>query len=281
MNGTHKYLAYIWIIRPLNLFITFMAVIVSAIICSAGEMNYASILFAALSAALSAASGNVINDFFDAGPDKINRPQRPIPSGKISLKAASVYYLFLLILSLAFAAMVNLFAVIIVLFAGNLLFIYSYRLKRIPLVGNIVVSFLTGLAFIYGGIVVFNPLAAIIPAVFAFFITLIREIVKDMEDIKGDKSAGVITFPGKYNSGATRLLLLVLAAVLIIFTTYPYFSHSYSIEFFITVMLTVNLLLVYIIHLLFKDDSQKNLRKVSNMLKAGMVFGLIAIYLGK
>ena len=280
MKSLNTYSAYFEIIRPLNLFITFFAVIVASLICSSGNLNLSPVLLAALAASLTAAAGNVINDYFDVGIDKINRPDRPLPSGKISLKAASSFYLFLVIVSLVVASFVTLYIFLVVLLANNLLFLYSYNLKRIPLIGNIIVSFLTGFTFIYGGLIAGNPKAAIVPAVFAFLINMIREIVKDIEDIKGDKAVGVITFPSKYGIRLTKHLLTIIIISLIMFTLYPYFSELYSIEFLLIVLFTVNLMLIYILQLLFKYDSTKNLRKVSSLLKAGMVFGLIAIYFG-
>jgi len=104
----------------------------------------------------------------------------------------------------------------IVLFSIVLLFLYSKYLKRIPLLGNVTVAFLTGLVFIFGGVVVSNPGAAIVPAVFAFLINLIRELVKDMEDIEGDKIAGVITFPIKYSLKKTSILILIIGLLLIV-----------------------------------------------------------------
>ena len=68
----------------------------------------------------------------------------------------------------------------------------------VPILGNLIVSILTGLVFIYGGVAVNNPLAAIIPAIFAFLINLIREVVKDMQDVEGDLKQEMITFPGKF-----------------------------------------------------------------------------------
>ena len=70
------------------------------------------------------------------------------------------------------------------------------------------VAFLTGLVFIFGGVVVENPTAAIVPAIFAFLINLIREIVKDMEDVEGDNKAGVITFPIKFGFQKSKILIL-------------------------------------------------------------------------
>ena len=69
----------------------------------------------------------------------------------------------------------------------------------------LIIALLTGLAFIYGGFAVGNPVAAIVPAVFAFLINLIREIVKDIQDIEGDTKAGVITFPIKFGFKKSKI----------------------------------------------------------------------------
>ncbi len=273
--------AYFEIIRPVNLFITFVTVLLAAIICSEDNFNRTIVLLAAMSAALSAASGNVINDYFDAAIDKINRPQRPIPSGKIPIRVASFYYLLLVAISLISAAFINIFAFVIVLFADNLLFIYSYKLKRIPIAGNAAVSFLTALAFIYGGFVVGNINSAFIPAIFAFLVNFIRELVKDIEDMNGDSMNGIITFPSKYGIKSTKHLITLITLILILFTVYPYFSEIYTIEFLLIVLLTVNLMLIYVLKKIYENDSQDNLKQASSMLKASMVFGLIAIYFGK
>jgi len=150
-----------------------------------------------------------------------------------------------------------------------------------PWDGNIIVAFLTGLVFIFGGVIVENSSAAIIPALFAFLINLIRELVKDMQDVEGDKGAGIITFPIKFGFLRTKYLMIILSAILIIMTTIPFIYEIYKIEYFVVVMVIVNPLLIFTIKKLFDDDSLKNLIKISNLLKLNMVFGLIAIYLGK
>ena len=148
------------------------------------------------------------------------------------------------------------------------------------MIGNITVAFLTGLVFIYGGIAVENYDAAIIPALFAFLINLMREIVKDMQDIKGDEKASVISFPIKYGFQKSKILSLVVSILLILFTFYPFLIQLYRIEYFIIVMVIVNPLLIYANKILFEVHSEKNLEKVSIILKLNMVFGLIAIFVG-
>jgi geranylgeranylglycerol-phosphate geranylgeranyltransferase len=164
-----------------------------------------------------------------------------------------------------------------------LLFLYSYRIKKILLLSNILVAFLTGLAFIYGGIAVNNIHYAILPALFAFLINFIREIVKDMEDIKGDKYEGIKTLPVVYGNSTAKKIILVSIIILIMLTFYPFVLSLYKIEYFIFIMVLVNPILVYVVKSIrqLPDDSSKNLNKLSILLKLDMVFGLAAIYLGK
>jgi geranylgeranylglycerol-phosphate geranylgeranyltransferase len=226
------------------------------------------------------ASGNIINDIYDVAIDKINKPHRPLPSNKITVKEAYVIYFILLFISIFISALINEIVIAIVLGSIVMLFFYSKYLKRIPIVGNIVVAFLTGLVFIYGGFVVENPKAAIVPAVFAFLINLIREIVKDMEDVEGDKTAGLKTLPIRFGFQKSKSGVLSIMIFLIGFTFYPFVTHLYKIEYFIVVLIVVNPILIYSSKMLFENHSAKNLYRVSNLLKLNMVLGLIAIYFG-
>jgi 4-hydroxybenzoate polyprenyltransferase len=158
---------------------------------------------------------------------------------------------------------------------------YSAYLKTRPLVGNIAIALLTALAFIYGGYVTGNPAAAIIPAGFAFLINLIREIVKDIQDVEGDKKAGVSTFPIKYGFQKSKILIVISTIILILYTLYPFIAQLYKIEYFVVVMVFVNPLLILSLKILFDSKKENNLCVVSNMLKLNMVLGLVAIYLGK
>jgi len=238
------------------------------------------VFIAALAASLVMASGNIINDVFDIEIDRINRPSRPLPSGLIKINFALFFYFILVLISLALSLLISQSAFTIVLISHLILFLYSKYLKKVPLIGNITVAFLTGLVFIFGGVAVGNPSAAIIPASFAFLINLMREIIKDMEDVEGDRKADVITFPIKFGFQKSKLLILVITIFLVLFTLYPFLTKLYKIEFFIVVMILVNTILVYSLKLLFENHSSKNLNKISNLLKLNMVFGLIAIYFG-
>ena len=276
-----KIIAYLRISRPVNALITFLVISVACIISIYGDYSVLKIILAGLSGALTASAGNVINDYFDIEIDKVNRPHRVLPKGELTLKEALNFYIFLTGIALLFSVFISLLALLEVFFAAALLFLYSYRIKRIPLLGNFVVAFLTGFAFIYGGIAVNNVEAAMIPALFAFLINFIREIVKDMEDIEGDKQQGINSYPAVHGFKKAKTLIVFITIVLIILTVFPFIQELYKIEYFLVVMIFVNPLLVYIIKSLFDDDSNKNLNKLSNLLKLDMVIGLTAIFLGK
>ena len=275
-----KIIAAFKIIRPINAIITFVSVIVAAFFCSPEEIAWFSVLLASFAAAFTLSAGNIINDIYDLGIDKVNRPERPLPSGKISKNSALILYFLFIAASLILSWFINLYAFMIVIIATILLVIYSKFLKRVLLVGNILIALLTGLVFIFGGVAVRNPSAAIIPALFAFLINFIREIVKDMQDVDGDKNAGVNTFPIRYGFQKSKILILLITFTLILYTLYPFVARLYKIEYFIIVMIIVNPILVFSLKILIKDRSIKNLNMISNLLKLSMAFGLIAIYLG-
>jgi geranylgeranylglycerol-phosphate geranylgeranyltransferase len=281
MNRNSKFKAFLVLTRPVNFILTFVVVIVGALICIDGDYSAIKIILAGISASLTAAAGNIINDIYDKEADKINHPERSLVTGTLTTKNAWTEYSIFIVAAIAASSFVNQTALVIVVLTSVLLFLYSASLKKIPLLGNITVGYLTGLAFIYGGISVNNVNSAFIPAIFAFLINLIREIIKDLEDIEGDAKAGLHTFPEKFGIQASMLLLTFLTIILIAFTFYPFIENIYKIEFFVLVMLVVNPILVFFLKLLYTKEKNKNFNKLSNLLKLNMVIGLAAIFLGK
>jgi len=269
------------IIRPLNCLITFFTIIVGGLICSNDNDVSAKLILAGIIGFIVTAAGNSINDFYDIDVDRINRPDRPLPNGVLTQKNVLVFFAVLIIVALTLNLLLNIYAFGISFISIVLLVLYSYKLKRMPLVGNMIVSLLTALAFIFGGVVVGNVTLAIIPAVFAFLINLIREVIKDMEDADGDRSLGIRTFPIRFGNKASKYFVFAVSSILFLFTFVPFLFHIYEIEFFLIIMIIVNPILVYIVKSVFEDSSKQNLGRLSSMLKLNMVIGLIAIYMGK
>ena len=274
-----KISAFWKIIRPINTGITFFVVLllIAALNPSTGLQV---MLLAAVSAGLTAAAGNVINDIFDIEIDRINRPERILVSGQISKSGAWIFYILLTVASLALAGLLSLSAIVIVLIAQILLFMYTFSLKGVVLLGNIVVASLTGLACIYAGVVAGHLQPCFIFAGFAFLVNLIREIIKDIEDREGDERNGIITFVSKYGIQKTRALVRVLTILLVLLTCVPVALQMLKLEFFLICMVFVNPLLVFMMKYLSDEDNESKLRKIGNMLKFCMVAGLLAIYFG-
>lgn len=276
-----RFFYYIKLTRPLNCLITALVVLVGGIISSFQNSIGINLILASVVAAIVAASGNVINDMFDIEIDKIAHPDRPLASGKLKITEAKIFYIVLIIIAISISLILTNHLLIITVFAISLLFLYSFILKKIPLLGNIVIALLTALAFLFGGVAVDNFSGAIIPAIFAFLINLIRELVKDAEDYEGDKTYSVNTFPIKFGMKRTKQIAVAISIVQIAFTFYPFVESIYKIEYFVVVIVIVNPILIYSLKKLFENDDKKSFKQISSILKLDMIFGLIAIYLGK
>jgi geranylgeranylglycerol-phosphate geranylgeranyltransferase len=274
-----KLLAYLKIIRPINVLITFLVVLVAILISQTGVMEISIYLLVPLSASLIAAAGNVINDIYDIETDRISHPERVLVLGNLDIKRAWLLNFLLNTTAVFITLFISKTLLVIAVLTIVLLYFYSTHLQKLPLIGNITVAILTGAAFLYGGVAVDNISSAIIPAVFAIMINLIRELVKDTQDMEGDLKNGYQTFPIKFGVLNTHKLIIALSIILILMTLYPFFFHIYRIEYFIIVMLFVNPLIVYLIKII--SSNKEALPKVSILLKINMIAGLIAIYLGK
>lgn len=281
MDFILKAYAYIELTRIINVLITFFSVIVAVIISSDISAANEVVILAAVCAALVTAAGNIINDIWDFETDTINKPGRPLPSGKITRKEALNFYFSLILLSIIISMYLNLIVFAIIILAHLLLLLYTTGLKKITFLGNFVISFLTGFVFIFGGLLTGNVNSAVIPAAFAFLINLSREWIKTIEDMPGDSRAGVTTLPLKYGINFTRKLTSVFLVLLLVFTFVPFVNGIYSIEYFVIIMAAVNPLLVYVIKNLLETSKMPDLKKLSFILKLNMIAGLTAIYFGK
>jgi geranylgeranylglycerol-phosphate geranylgeranyltransferase len=184
------------------------------------------VYLAALSVVIITISGNLINDYFDVKTDEINRPDRLIPSGKLTKKQALLISISLFIAGNVLLAFINLNLLKLGLAATFLLIVYTPFLKRLPLIGNIIVSLLLSFTIIVGAIAsgaFVNMKNAILPASLIFLLSLPREILKDGEDFIGDREAGFRTFPVVFGIRRTRQLVVFTMWILILWI----FFNSY------------------------------------------------------
>jgi geranylgeranylglycerol-phosphate geranylgeranyltransferase len=271
---------YFKVTRPQNNLITALSVFVGAAV--AGDIeSWEKVIFACLSAFFISAGGNSINDFFDLEIDRINKPYRPLPQGEISLSSVLPFSFLLFLLGIFLSFWVRPISIILAFLASGLLILYSSRLKRTLLWGNLTVSFVSALAFIYGGIATKDFRLSLIPATFAFLFHLGREILKDVEDIKGDSSFNTSTLPIKSGVDFSLGICTYVFSFLIVLTALPYLLHVLPFFYIFVVIFGVDLIIVYVIWSMWHDSSSSNLHRLSNILKIDMLLGLAAIYAGK
>ncbi|MDZ7315866.1 MAG: geranylgeranylglycerol-phosphate geranylgeranyltransferase [candidate division KSB1 bacterium] len=239
-----------------------------------------SVWFAALSAALITAAANAINDYFDIEIDRINRPNRPLPSGKIERSEALWFAAIFFFLGIALSFGINRAAVVLVIVASLLLIVYSPFFKRMVLLGNLLVSLTTAMAMFYGGVAAGSPRKAIVPAIFAFFVHFAREIIKDMEDIEGDSRFAAMTLPVRHGNEPAKLLATVVLLDLIAFSFFPFALGLYG-RWYLYIVLVIDLIFAGIIIALWLTSRRKALACMSVLLKLCMVLGLFAIYAGR
>lgn len=267
---------YIEILRPGNAIMAVIAILLMAII--SGKFTLEAFLAAVVVFVVTGA-GNSINDYFDHKIDAINKPERPIPSGKISLKNALIYSISLFIVGIIMAFSINLLLGIIALLSSLLMIYYARDLKTKCLIGNISISFLTGLCFVFGGIAVNEITISIYLGFYAFLMTMAREIVKDMEDLAGDKEEGATTLPivyGKKTSSKIAAFFMIIASV-----TSPilYFMGIFSIFYLLILLIAIIIFIRGAVSIL-KDQSVANTRKISKQIKIGMAIVFLAFAIG-
>ena len=271
---------YLRLLRPSNCIIVFLSICVAALLSGGTVAQWIVIAAASCSGALIGAAGMVINDILDIEIDKVNKPERPLANGSVSVDRATLLYMILNAVGLAFGFLLPPTAQYIAIFAVLFLYAYSAVLKRTVLMGNLAVGGMTGLAFLYGGAVVGGMERALLPAVFAFLLNCGREIIKDMEDVEGDRRHGAITLPVKFGMNAGRAAATLFLAALIAAAVYPFAAGLYTWKYFLLVAAFMITVLLYVLYSLWTDDSVPNLHRLSTIIKYDMLVGLLAIYLG-
>lgn len=243
------------------------------------------VVSAALAAFFICGAGNVHNDIVDISVDKISHPSRALAAGRLSRKAASSIAIVIALTGLALAFYSNSTVALVGGTTLCLLYLYNVQFKRRPLIGNCVIALLGALTFMTGGLAVdlrsaFELPGPILAAVFAFIFHLVREIVKDVQDMQGDRTAGIRTLPQLIGAPNSLLLALVLFIILAVLTCVPIITQWYGIGYALIVLIAIDLPLLTLLSVTWRKPSERNLRLVSSGLKAGMVAGLVALVVG-
>ncbi|MBI4219481.1 MAG: geranylgeranylglycerol-phosphate geranylgeranyltransferase [Chloroflexi bacterium] len=272
--------AYLTLARPVNCAIATASVLVGAGMAGEG-VDAGRALLAGLSAACIAGGGNALNDACDEAADRINRPDRPIPSGRVSGRKAARMAVALFGIGAGLSMGLGAMATCMALAAIGGLVAYDVYLKRVPVVGNATVSGISGLALIYGGTAVSHAEATLVPAGFAFLFHLGREVVKDVEDAEGDAAVGAGSVAVAWGVRPALTLTTAVYLILIALTPVPFWQGLYDWRYIVLALCPVDAILFYVVLSMWRDRSRQNLLRLNALLKANMVFGLLALWVGR
>ena len=207
---------YLALTRPGNMILTVIAVIAGSFIAAGPEiMDFQiEVVICCVCSMLLVGGGNALNDYNDRETDKENHPERPIPSGSISADTASIYAQALLgsgLLILLFA-LENKMPFVIALIGILLLTAYENGLKAAGISGNITVGLMSGAVFLFAGMAVNDPGPTLWMFGLAVLATITREIIKDIQDLEGDRDRRTLPASiGIENSMRVAILFLLIA----------------------------------------------------------------------
>lgn len=234
------------------------------------------LLLLSASTIMIAAAGYIINDYYDIKIDLINKPERVVIGKNITRRYAIFFHSTLSVAGIAIGIFLGWKIGIINFVSAFFLWWYSNNLKRLPFIGNLMVAFLTGLSIYVINILFYvsNPLV-VIYALFAFFMTWIREVIKDMEDLKGDNAFGCKTLPIIYGIRKTKyfiyfLLVVFISLVVTMTGSYTQFNPSY-----LFILLFIPLMLF--IFLLIRADTKWDFYLLSQICKLIFLLGVLSM----
>jgi geranylgeranylglycerol-phosphate geranylgeranyltransferase len=185
--------------------------------------------FAVLATGFATGGGNAINDYFDREIDAINRPDRPLPRGAVTARAALAFSLALFAAAVGLTLLLPPIAIAIAVVNLLALIAYTEVFKGLPGVGNALVAYLTGSTFLYGGAAVGGDLTTVSALfVLAAAATMAREIVKDVEDVAGDREEGLNTLPIAVGERTALGVATAFVAAAMLASPIPYLRGTFG-----------------------------------------------------
>ena len=270
---------YLLIIRPFNCLFIGLAILTGAWLNNSISDLF-TLIIALISGVFIAAGGYVINDFYDLPIDVVNKPRRILPRGGIKPDYAYMYAMFLFVsgFSLSFFTG-NMWAIIIAIVNSLLLYFYAKKLKKTILLSNLIISYTTGSAFLFGAVINANVMNILPIFIYTFLYTLVREIVKDAEDEMGDRKVGIITLATVFGEKKTVLFSLIPALILALTLYLSYREELITEKFFTTIFLLYIIPLIIIYFNLFLKITTSKLRETSGFMKLHMLLLLVVLFI--
>ena len=293
---------YIEILRPLNSIMSAIAVLIGGLLVVRGVDLI--VLLGMAVVILITGAGNIVNDYVDLQADKINRPKRPIPSGRIKKNTALGYCILLFAVGIGLAAFINQVVLLIAAINSIVLIFYSTHFQHKLFLGNAVVAYLVGSTFLFGGAAGLGQSTNLNLLVLPLLLMLLsslsnfsREIIKDLEDFEGDKKSFLKRIKNKIKGTLERFgvargeikskvserisigIAVASLVAAIIISPLPYLLNILSLSYII-VLVPTDIAFVLGIYTITNRKIKNRFHSAQKKIKIGMFLGLAAFIVG-
>lgn len=269
--------AFLRLTRFWNLFIIGMAQYFAALFLIDSQLLFDwRLMVLAFSTAIIAGAGYIINDYYDIKIDLINKPDRVVIGKDIGRRYALLFHSVLSFLGVGLGFLLGWRLGLIHIFSSFILWWYSNNLKRQPFIGNFMVALLTGLSILLVNLLYnLDNSFVIIYSLFAFFMTLVREIIKDMEDLKGDNTFGCKTLPIVWGIRKTKAVVYFLLALFssLVITLNAIYTQMPFYYFLVFLFAPLSIFLFVLV----RADTKRDFYMLSQWCKVIMVLGIISM----
>lgn len=272
------------VVRGYNILVVVIAQYLASIYIFAHDRPLKEVLFdlnllmLVLASSATIAAGYIINNFYDSEKDLINRPRKTMLDRLVSQNTKLSFYFVLNFLALVFASYVSFKTVIFFAIYIFAIWLYSHRFKKQPMTGNLVSAILTVIPFFAIFIYYQNfELVIFAHAIFLFLLISMRELTKDLENLKGDLALDYKTVPVVYGekTSKTMLTILVIFTIVSAIVLILFFKIGHMFYFF---YLSVMLLILFLL-ILWKSNKKTHYLILHNILKFIIVAGVFSILL--
>jgi len=273
--------SYIKIIRPLNALMMGLAVVVGEIAILGEIPHTIKILSGFLVSFFLASAAMVINDIVDVDIDRINAPNRPIPSGRVHTKTAKLYAALLVIAGVLSAVPLSAYGVPLAVITFLISLVYNLKGKQTGLLGNMMVAYCVAVPFLFGGLAVAESIDVKIGVFFllAFLATTGREVVKGIADMEGDRTKRIATLAlshGPKNAASVATILYLSAVAL---TPIPVMVGVLGMWYAILVAV-VDVGFIYSSAIILRKQDKSTALKVKGQTMIWMLLALLAFLFG-
>jgi 4-hydroxybenzoate polyprenyltransferase len=229
-----------------------------------------------ISTVILTASGYMINDYYDVKIDYVNRPNKVVIGKEMKRRMVMILHTIMNFVGIAIGVLVHPRIGAITFLAAFLLWLYSNSLKRLPFIGNLTVASLTGLSiWIVGIYYQTSELLVLTYAIFAFFINLIREIIKDIEDRQGDRKHGCKTLPIVIGFRNTKKVIFMIALCFVFAIMVVTFKINDALLFYYFGALGI--LFLFFMYKIYIADRKAHFTRLSALSKVLMLTGVISM----